>query len=467
MNIRELVKNPLLQRISAVIILIIGIVLLVISANKSITLIVNGELQEHTTFAFTVNGFLEDQGITLQDSDRVSPSSKTLLWGGETVLLSISKQIKISADDQTITLNTAERLPENIVLEAGLLLFPKDRILVDGILIQENSSLPGKRSHLIHILRSTSIELIYDDGVFHFTTDADILADALWKENIELFEADQLSIPLNTKLDGTPLSVELIRSKPLIVLLPEDSVTIRTTATSVGAALAQSGHSLQGLDYSNPPEDEPLPENGQIQITRVKEEILLNQEQVQFSSDYQPVNDLDLDQLQIVSGGEFGIDAQRLRIVYENGVEVSRVIEKEWTIKEPQPRILGYGTNINIQTENTPDGQIRYWRKITAWATSYNASCPGCDSITSSGAVLKKGTIAVTLAWYRYMKGAQVYIPGYGFGSIEDVGGGVPWSTNWVDLGYKVNNYVPWSQNVTVYFLAPAPPPENIMYVLY
>ncbi|MCJ7734829.1 MAG: hypothetical protein MUP11_09800, partial [Anaerolineales bacterium] len=103
----------------------------------------------------------------------------------------------------------------------------------------------------------------------------------------------------------------------------------------------------------------------------------------------------------------------------------------------------------------------------TAYATSYDSTCPGCDTITSSGSVLKKGTIAVRLNWYRYMKGMRVYIPGYGFGTVEDVGGGVPWSVNWVDLGYKKGEYVPWSENVTVYFLAPIPPPENIMYVLY
>jgi hypothetical protein len=65
------------------------------------------------------------------------------------------------------------------------------------------------------------------------------------------------------------------------------------------------------------------------------------------------------------------------------------------------------------------------------------------------------------------MKHLKVYIPGYGFASIEDVGGGVPWSTNWVDLGYKAKNYEPWYWYVDVYFLAPSPPPEDIMYVLY
>lgn len=467
MNIFELVKKPTLQKVSAVVTAVIGVVLIAFSANKNIFLIINGELQEHTTFALTVDGFLEEQGILLQESDRVSPSSRTMLWGNETIFLTISKGIQIFADGQTISLNTAERRPENIILEAGLLLYPQDRLLVDGLSVGENSIMSPAESHSIQVLRGTDIELQTEDGIFHFTTDTDILADALWKENIEIFEADHLSVPLNTTLDGTPLRVELIRSKPLLVILPEESVTIRTTANSVGAALAQSGLSLQGLDYSNPPEDEALPDNRQIEVIRVKEEVLLNQEQIQFSIEYQAVNDLDLDQLQIVSGGEFGIEAQRLRVVYENGSEVSREIEKEWIIRDPKPRVLGYGTKITIQTENTPEGEISYWRKITAWATSYNETCEGCNTITASGAPLKKGVIAVRLAWYRYMKGARVYIPGYGFASIEDNGGGVPWSVNWVDLGYREANYVPWSQNVTVYFLTPVPPPENIMYVLY
>jgi 3D (Asp-Asp-Asp) domain-containing protein len=293
------------------------------------------------------------------------------------------------------------------------------------------------------------------------------MVEALWKQGIQLYEADQLTPPPETILDGTPVSGELIRSKPLQVKIGDQDLTIRTTADTIGAALAQAGLALQGRDFSDPFEGDPLPENEPVEIVRVKEEILLKQEQIQFTSEYQPVNDLDLDQLQILSGGEYGLQGQRLRIVYENNIEVSREVEKEWIIKEAQPRVIGYGTRINLKTANTDHGQITYWRKITAYATSYDSTCPGCDTITASGTVLKKGTIAVTLDWYRYMKGAKVYIPGYGFGTIEDVGGGVPWSTNWVDLGYKKEEYVPWSQNVTVYFLAPAPSPENIMYVLY
>ena len=467
MNFRDLIKNPFLQKTAALTAAVLGILLIFLSLHKTVILVINGEAREITTTKLSVKGVLKSQGIDLGEEERLSPDAGTLLWGGERIFLDISSPIEILADGERIIIQTAEQRPENIILDAGLLLYPKDRLMVDGALQVKNKTLSPGEPHQIQLLRGTPITLQLEDGRLDFISDADFLADAFESEDIEIFEADQLSRPLDTKLDGSPITVTLIRAKPLLVYLADKSITIRTTADTVGAALAQGGISLQGLDYSIPAELDPLPPNDQVQIVRVREEILLKQDQIPFTSEYQPADDLDLDQLQILTGGEYGLQAQRLRIQYENEQEVSRELEREWVIKEPSPRIIGYGTQVNLQTANTPDGQITYWRKITAYATSYDSTCPGCDTITSSGSVLKKGTIAVRLNWYRYMKGMRVYIPGYGFGTVEDVGGGVPWSVNWVDLGYKKGEYVPWSENVTVYFLAPIPPPENIMYVLY
>ncbi len=467
MNIPDLIKKPLFQMIAAGMAAVLGILLIVLSLHKTVFLVINGQTEEITTYALTVKGLLKNQELQLTEHERITPGPGTMLWGGELIILNLSSSIEITADGDLETVQTAERRPENILLMVGHTLYPKDRILVDGVLTEKDSLMSLGKTHQIELLRGTPITVEFETGSHQFITDADTLSEALEKEGIEIFEADKISKPLSSALDGSPINITLIRAKPLLVYLANESVTIRATAETVGAALAQGGIALQGLDYSIPSELEPIPENNEVQVIRVREEILLKQDQIQFTSEYQPADDLALDQVQILTGGEFGLQAQRLRIVYENDREVSRNLEKEWVIKEPSPRIIGYGTQVNLETANTPDGQITYWRKITAYATSYDETCPGCSNTTSSGAFLKQGVIAVRLNWYRYMKGMRVYIPGYGFATIEDVGGGVPWSVNWVDLGYRHINYVPWSENVTVYFLAPAPPPENIMYVLY
>lgn len=467
MNISELIKKPLLQRSAAGLAILVGMGLIVLGINKNVLLVVNGRSEQIATSALTVNGVLRSQEILLTDAGQINLKPGSLLWGGEQIILNQANPIEITADGETRSLETAERHPENILLELGLTLYPKDRLLVDGKISPEGALLSLGTPHQIELLRGSPVTVITETGEIQFISAEDTLGEAFENQGLEIFEADQLSKPLTTPLTGAALEIELIRARPLYVLMAGEVVTIRSTEDTIGAALTQGGIPLQGLDYGIPAEDQPIPENDQIKVVRVREEVLLNQEQINFSSEYQAANDLALDQLQILTGGEFGLQGQRMRIVYEDGVEISRQLEKEWVVQEPKPRIIGYGTQVNLETANTADGQITYWRKITAYATSYNENCPGCSNTTSSGAYLKKGVIAVRLEWYRYMKGLRVYIPGYGFATIEDVGGGVPWSANWVDLGYRSENYVPWSENVTVYFLAPAPAPENIMYVLY
>lgn len=467
MNIRDLILNPIIQRTSAALFCAAGVLLLVMGMRKDITLVLNGEPRQVSTYALTVRGALRSEDLALSEQDRLVPSPGAWLKDGDTVYLRRASKIEIQADGKMITLQSAASRPENVLLEAGFAIFPKDRVLVDGQRIGGNAQLAPGQSLVIQILRGTPITLITHTGAIEFVSDGDSLADAFEQMGFKVLDADQLSRPLDTPLDGSPISVEWIQADPLHVQLADRSITVFTTAETVGAALAGAGIALQGLDYSLPAESEPIPDDRQVKIVRVREEILLNQQNIQFSTTYQPDDNTELDQLSILSGGEFGISAQRYRVTYEDGREISRDLEKDWILREPSPRVIGYGTKINLRTANTADGQITYWRKISAYATSYNENCPGCNDYTYSGAYLQQGVIAVTRDWYYYMQGMRVYIPGYGFATVEDIGAGVPWSTNWVDLGYRSENYVSWHQYVDVYFVAPAPPPENIMYILY
>jgi 3D (Asp-Asp-Asp) domain-containing protein len=76
--------------------------------------------------------------------------------------------------------------------------------------------------------------------------------------------------------------------------------------------------------------------------------------------------------------------------------------------------------------------------------------------LTASGQPVVHGVLGVTSAWYKIFEGYQIYIPGYGIGSVEDIGAGVS-GQYWIDLGYSDSDWVNWSKTVTVYFLSPAP----------
>src|SRR5574341_97572 len=156
-----------------------------------------------------------------------------------------------------------------------------------------------------------------------------------------------------------------------------------------------------------------------------------------------------------VRPGENGFTVQRIRVRYEDGKEVSRLTEAETLVRPPKTRILGYGTKIEIKTATVDGVEIEYWRAVQMYATAYSPCRSGsdqCHSGTSSGKSLKKGMVGLRYDWYLSMQGQRLFIPGYGFASVEDVCGGCI-GKPWIDLGYSDNDYEQWNSWVTVYFL--------------
>jgi len=211
------------------------------------------------------------------------------------------------------------------------------------------------------------------------------------------------------------------------------------------------------LDYSLPAADAPLPEDGLIRLVRVREEVIIEQTPLEFETVYQAVADMDLDTQSVIQTGEYGLTAQRLRLRYEDGVEVARTLEDQWQARAPQERIIGYGTNIVMRSVETADGTIYYWRALTMWITSYSDKY---GTITASGQRVRKGLVGVLPQYIPY--GTMMYVPGYGYAEAADTGNITP---RWIDLGYTQAEYVSWHQYSTVYFIWPPPPPETILWI--
>ena len=125
---------------------------------------------------------------------------------------------------------------------------------------------------------------------------------------------------------------------------------MRSAAASVGQALAEAGIPLIGLDFSSPPETDPLPADGKIRVTRVVESVALIQKSLPFATRTEPSADLELDQQALVQGGEPGLAVTRVRTRSEDGVQVSQKTESESIVRPPQDRIMGYGTKVVIRT---------------------------------------------------------------------------------------------------------------------
>ncbi len=453
--------------------LIVLAVLTVMLLRKEITLTINNTPWKLTTYSLTVRGALRTADVPLGEADTLSPPLGHWLRRGDEIGIQQASQIQIHVDGSAQTLLSSERIPVVILAEAGISLHPEDQILADGLPVTLDQQLPYAWTHSLQIRRATTIHLDDEGNNSAFSSTASTLGGALWEQNIDLFNGDQLSPSLDTPLTGSDITATLDRTQALTIRSLGKISHTRSIGPSVGQALAESGLPLQGSDYSLPPEHNPLPENGEILIVRLREDITLEQIPLAFESIQQGLPELEIDNTQVVQAGEYGLTAQRVRVVYEahpdaeGWVEIERQIEDEWVARQPVPRIVGYGTNVVVRTTNTADGPIEYWRAVQAYATSYSPCRLGvpdyCNTTTASGKQLQKGMIGVIRSWFNMMRGQAVYIPGYGFATIEDIGAGVS-GQHWVDLGYTDEDWVSWHSTVTVYFLTPVP--ANIMWIL-
>ena len=379
--------------------------------------------------------------------------------------------VTILENDQITTLQSDERVPAALLNQAGITLNPKDRILLNGLPISPDQPITTYPATL-QIRGAISLTITTPEGEKQIQSSAFTIGEALQEASIWLRAGDKVTLPLNFPIrraengEVSTSPVSILPSSDLAIRSSGITTQILSSAQTVGEALVEAGIPLIGLDYSLPAENEPLPADGQIRVVRVTESMQLTQKPIPFESELQASADVPLDQTQILQPGQPGLTVQRIRIRYEDGQEISRIIEDETLVRPPETRLMGYGTRIEVKTATVDGVQIEYWRAVQMYATSYSPCRSGtdqCHSGTSSGKSLRKGMVGLRQSWYLAMQGQRLYIPGYGFGSVEDVCGGCV-GRPWIDLGFSDNNFEPWHSWVTVYFLTPVP--ANVIYVL-
>lgn len=381
-----------------------------------------------------------------------------------------STSITIQDGEQVHSLSTAKTVPAELLAEVDITLGANDRLLYLGSSIPLDTALPVAKSYILTVRRAVALTIVAPNGQRTIDTSAFTVGQALSEAGYTLYAADRLTPPAGTPITG-PLTVTYQPAREIIVSVDGTRVKVRSAAATVGQALDESGIPLVGLDTSLPIETAPIPENGQIQVVRVVETVSLTQKTIPFSILTELSADLELDQQELLQGGEPGLAIARLRTRNEDGVQVSLQSESESIVRPPQDRILGIGTKIVIRTTTVDGVTIEYWRALNLFATYYTPCDLGpnkCYYGTASGKPVQKGVVAMVYPWYRLFAGEPLYIPGYGFATVEDNNGSntsAHGDTYWIDLGYSETDTVDWkSHHVTVYFLTPVP--ANPGYIL-
>lgn len=315
--------------------------------------------------------------------------------------------------------------------------------------------------------RSLTITILDADSQHIVRSTAVTVGAALDAAGITLSAADGVTPNRETRLTDN-LIIQVQRAMPLTIQVDGRIQQIRSPHTNALDVLNTAGIPLYGQDYTQPGPQVPLQPHTTIYVIRVREDFRLVDTPIPYETIWQASDQLPLDQKAVISPGEAGIHRQRVRVRYENGREVSQMVDAEWVARAPIHQVIGYGTRLTLGVVNTPDGPREYWRVVRMRVTSYTAATSGKEpddpayGLTASGRPAGFGVVAIDRSVVPFR--SSVYVPGYGVAYAGDTGHGV--QGRWIDLGYDEVAYVPWSGYVDVYYLTPVPAPEAINYLL-
>lgn len=478
------------------------------STQRSFSIIVGNYKMELTSQHRQVAAVLRDAGIRTRPEDAVFPPLESTLQDGQEIIIQRAIPVSIAADGNFQNLRTQQKFWTEILDEAGVSVSPYDVLYVEGkatntdesaITLHHNSreSSVGLRMYGVSnsapalsarggyrpqqitgmnyeelvdvkLVRAVNLYIHDDNVVYSLPTTENTLGRALKVKGVEILENDIVSEPLDSEVkNGKHIYIK--RAKPLSIQVDGKVIHHRTQLANIGAALAEAKILVSPIDRIEPPVNTVIRNNLSVGITRIKEDVITDTIPIEFATRYEGDSETEIDNRYIANYGSNGIKARRLRVTYENGVEVNRVVERDWVEKEPQDKIIAYGTKIVIRELQTPSGPISYWRKMRMYATSYSPSNAGKPKSspgygrTALGLVAAKGIAAIDPRVVPYY--TKMYVPGYGIAMAGDTGGGVKGLM--IDLAYADDEPNYWSSRyVDVYFLAPVPPASQIRWMI-
>ena len=225
--------------------------------------------------------------------------------------------------------------------------------------------------------------------------------------------------------------LEKISALILLAFLPV--IVYGATATDVVAELALPEGGNASIATTDQPTDYISPQTSVETLTRFSEEEVPVVTSIPFATEYIDDPESEIGTEKILQEGINGRRTEVYLVKYWYNEETERDL-LDIQITEPQKQIVSQGTKIIWRELATPDeGDLKYWRKLRVWTTSYDGNCLGCSGRTYSGTLVRHGTLAVDPSIISL--GARVYIPGYGIGKAEDIGGGI--KGEMIDLGFE------------------------------
>ncbi|KGR89179.1 hypothetical protein CD30_17580 [Ureibacillus massiliensis 4400831 = CIP 108448 = CCUG 49529] len=326
-----------------------------------IVLTTNGEEQQIYTHATTVDDLLKEKDLVISEYDKVTPSLTTEIVAGMTINWEQAREVTISVDGKETSIWTTESKVKDILEEA----------------------------------------------------------------NIEVSEADELSLALDENVVDNKIDIQKAFQVTLVDGLEERQVW--STSTTVANFLKQQDIQLNELDRVENDLEAVITPKEKVKIVRVEKVTDVVEEPLKFAVETKSDSSLLKGQEKVISKGEEGIVARTYEITKENGKVVDKVLKDEEVVKEPTTKVVSVGTKVLTASVSRSNSSATSSKEFYVNSTAYSPFCSGCSGVTATGINVKQNPNMKIIAVDPNVipLGTKVWVEGYGNAIAADTGSAI------------------------------------------
>lgn len=280
---------------------------------------------------------------------------------------------------------------------------------------------------LIYNMRTT-VTVSIDDVEQKIITYNRTVKTALQRNGITLGSKDKINLELEHKLNDSDIIV-IKRAVPVEIAVDGEGLKIDTAEDNIKDMLEAENILLGMDDKINLSVDTPITEGLSLKITRVKTEEVLEVAALEFQTVVKNDDGMNKGMTKVAQEGAQGEKEVTVKVVYEDGVEVERVVVAEKVTKEPVNKVIHQGTLTTVALSRGGDN-FPYKKSLSVKATAYSGG-----GRTATGTVPKRnpsGLSTIAVDPRVIPLGTKVYVEGYGFAVAEDTGGAI--KSNKIDI---------------------------------